>query len=348
MTRPKTGSASLDPHTTIIAGKSDFEALQTALDAPPKPGEALRKLMAHKPNWHNETDATIARHSTQNGATVTPVTPMPFAESAKPSNPKDVMSLKKVPLLSVLPLNVIAEVARGMSARAMAADDTTVQTAAPFFSILPLDVLAQVALGLLEGALKYSRHNYRVVGVRASVYVDATARHAAQFWAGDDLDADSKAGLHHVDKAIASLTVLSDSIKRGNWVDDRPPRCAEDWAVLNMKSRYDGGVYASDCIDEAMWQLAKFWEGSDRNVLDIHRVDMAMVPLFVLSAAIKNGSVVDDRGDNLDPSWADKANKIAEELVKQAKDPIPPTTQKLIDEAHARGEEPVLPTGRRE
>ena len=114
---------------------------------------------------------------------------------AKPSNPKDAMSFKKVPLLSLLPLGVIS----------------------------------RVALGMLEGALKYSRHNYRIAGVRASVYVDATMRHLSSFWEGQDLDPDSKVGLHHIDKAIASLFVLRDSMLQQNWTDDRPPKSDDKW-----------------------------------------------------------------------------------------------------------------------
>lgn len=97
----------------------------------------------------------------------------------------------------------------------------------PMISVVPQRVLAEVALGLMEGARKYARHNYRIAGVRASVYVDAAARHLAQFWEGQDVDPDS--GLSHVTKAIASLVVLRDSMLHGNWTDDRPPRCDESW-----------------------------------------------------------------------------------------------------------------------
>lgn len=91
------------------------------------------------------------------------------------------------------------------------------------FSVLPIPVLWEAALGMLEGALKYGRHNYRAVGVRASVYYDAVcARHMASWWEGEDTDPDS--GLHHVTKAITSLMVLRDSMIKGNWVDDRPPK----------------------------------------------------------------------------------------------------------------------------
>jgi hypothetical protein len=33
-------------------------------------------------------------------------------------------------------------------------------------------------------------------------------------------------GLSHIDKAIASLIVLRDSMLQGNWTDDRPPSAA--------------------------------------------------------------------------------------------------------------------------
>lgn len=94
------------------------------------------------------------------------------------------------------------------------------------FSCLPWRVLLKVAVAMMEGALKYSRHNYRVAGVRASVYFDAVmSRHMTAWWEGEDIDAPS--GLHHIDKAIASLMVLRDSILSGNWVDDRPPMTAD-------------------------------------------------------------------------------------------------------------------------
>lgn len=136
---------------------------------------------------HEEDRINARAHANKEG---------PAAASAtKPSNPKDAMSFKKVPLLSVLPLGV----------------------------------LARMSLGMLEGALKYSRHNYRLAGVRASVYVDATMRHISAFWEGQDLDPESKVGLHHIDKAITSLVVLRDSILQGNWTDDRPPISPTGW-----------------------------------------------------------------------------------------------------------------------
>lgn len=82
--------------------------------------------------------------------------------------------------------------------------------------------MAEVGVAMLEGARKYGRHNYRVSGVRASVYYDAAVnRHMGPWWEGENIDPDS--GLSHVTKAIASLTVLRDAMIRGKMVDDRPP-----------------------------------------------------------------------------------------------------------------------------
>lgn len=113
--------------------------------------------------------------------------------TSKDTNPKDAVGVKKVPIRSVVPAQVIA----------------------------------QLALALLEGARKYGRGNYRVAGVRASVYYDANGRHMDDWWEGEDIDPDSM--ICHVDKAIASLVVLRDAMLNGNWVDDRPVRAKKGW-----------------------------------------------------------------------------------------------------------------------
>jgi hypothetical protein len=122
----------------------------------------------------------------------------------KPSNPKDSVGIKRVP-----------------------------------FSTVPANVTAEVGLAMLEGALKYGRHNYRSIGVRASVYYDAAMRHLARWWEGEDIDPDS--GLPHLVKALASLYVVRDSELMGIMVDDRPPSPPE-WAT-----RLNG--LAGDLID---------------------------------------------------------------------------------------------------
>lgn len=98
----------------------------------------------------------------------------------------------------------------------------------PPLSTIPFPVLFEVGSAMLEGAMKYRRHNYRIAGVRSSVYFDATMRHLASWWEGEDIDPDS--GLHHVTKAIASLIVLRDAQMNDMIAqDDRPPSAVEGW-----------------------------------------------------------------------------------------------------------------------
>lgn len=118
----------------------------------------------------------------------------------KDTNPKDALGIKKVPV-----------------------------------STLPTPVVLEVGLAMMEGALKYGRHNYRAIGVRASVYYDAVvARHLAAWWEGEDIDPDS--GLSHLSKAIAGLMILRDAQIRGKMNDDRPPATLGFIQELNKKA----------------------------------------------------------------------------------------------------------------
>lgn len=101
-------------------------------------------------------------------------------------------------------------------------------------STLSGPVVAEMGLAMLEGARKYGRHNYRISGVRASVYRDATFRHMNKWWEGEDIDPDS--GVHHLVKALASLAVLRDAQIFNKCIDDRPPalpNAIEYWKKLD-------------------------------------------------------------------------------------------------------------------
>ena len=122
----------------------------------------------------------------------------------KPSNPKDIIGIRKAPM-----------------------------------SVVPANVLAEIGVGLLEGATKYGRHNYRVIGVRASVYYDAAMRHLMAWWEGEDIDSDpGSARLNHITKAITSLVVLRDAMMQEMLDDDRPPPSEPFYPVLNALSGY--------------------------------------------------------------------------------------------------------------
>lgn len=90
-------------------------------------------------------------------------------------------------------------------------------------------VLMEIGVAMLEGARKYGRHNYRVAGVRGSVYYDAAERHLISWYEGEDIDPDS--GLSHITKAIACLVVLRDAMIHDKLTDDRPPKSPDGWMV---------------------------------------------------------------------------------------------------------------------
>jgi len=93
--------------------------------------------------------------------------------------------------------------------------------------VLSAPVVMEMALAMLEGARKYGSHNYRVAGIRASVYYDATMRHLMAYWEGEDLDEDS--GLPHITKALTALAVLRDAQINNKITDDRPPPIKDKW-----------------------------------------------------------------------------------------------------------------------
>jgi hypothetical protein len=88
------------------------------------------------------------------------------------------------------------------------------------FHVVPIRVLWDVAEAMGEGARKYGPFNYRKAGVVYSTYFASTCRHLFAWYEGEDIDRES--GLNHIDKAIAGLLVLKDSIIEGNATDDRP------------------------------------------------------------------------------------------------------------------------------
>jgi len=106
-----------------------------------------------------------------------------------------------------------------------------------FYSGLPANVTKEVSIGMMEGAMKYGRHNYRIAGIRASVYVDATIGHLLDYWEGQDIDPDSN--LHHITKAIASLYVLRDAQMMNMCEDDRPPKSDVEGDKIRLQAVVD-------------------------------------------------------------------------------------------------------------
>jgi hypothetical protein len=84
----------------------------------------------------------------------------------------------------------------------------------------PTTATAAGCVALLNGALKYGRCNWRVVGVRASIYVDACQRHLAAWFEGQERDEE---GIPHLGAALACLAILVDCQAAGLLRDDRNP-----------------------------------------------------------------------------------------------------------------------------
>lgn len=88
--------------------------------------------------------------------------------------------------------------------------------------LVPDVIEAEAALAFLEGARKYGRFNWRIAGVRASIYRAAMRRHIAKWWNGEDRD--QKTRVRHLASVIACAGILLDAELCGKLVDDRPPR----------------------------------------------------------------------------------------------------------------------------
>lgn len=148
--------------------------------------------------WDEAPCATCVEHSAwvRHATAPAPNDPARTFHMLKTTNPKDAIGISKAPM-----------------------------------STVPAAVLAEVGVAMLEGACKYGRSNFRIAGVRASVYYDAAMRHLMSWWEGEDTDPDS--GMSHITKAITSLVVLRDAMIQDMCTDDRPPRSAEFYARLN-------------------------------------------------------------------------------------------------------------------
>lgn len=106
-----------------------------------------------------------------------------YPKGEKPTNPKDIVGSDKLPL-----------------------------------HLWPATATAMGCLGMLEGALKYGRNNFRVLGVKSSIYVSACKRHLDAWFEGEDFTPE---GLPHLANALACLAIIVDAQAAGTLIDDR-------------------------------------------------------------------------------------------------------------------------------
>lgn len=106
---------------------------------------------------------------------------------SKPTNPKDMIAVTKAPM-----------------------------------HLVPSTIKALAAMSFAEGASKYGAYNWRVAGVRASVYKSALERHLEKWWNGEEVD--PKTGVPHLASVIACAGIIADADLVGKLTDDRPPK----------------------------------------------------------------------------------------------------------------------------
>jgi hypothetical protein len=116
----------------------------------------------------------------------------------KPTNPKDMIGSGKIPL-----------------------------------GLVPDTIDVDVSMAFLEGALKYGRYNWRIAGVRASIYREAMHRHMMKWWNGQNKD--PKTQVKHLASVIACAGILLDAELCGKLEDDRPPAAPIDRLIDGLE-----------------------------------------------------------------------------------------------------------------
>ena len=139
----------------------------------------------------------------------------------KPSNPKDAIGVTKVPM-----------------------------------HLVPGSAKAYLAMAFLEGALKYGKYNWRVAGVRSSIYLDAMERHMEKYKNGEDRDEMTK--VPHLASIMACCAIILDAGLVGKLTDDRPPRADVSTLLDNLaehvgylKELYEGETPHQYTIDDS-------------------------------------------------------------------------------------------------
>lgn len=234
-------------------------------------------------------------------------------------NPKFAAGLKKVNL-SHVSCQVIMGLARAVS-------EITKSTYSDAICTIHHPVLYLVALGMMEGSLKYGRHNYRAAGVNADTYYGATCRHIDDWWHGEDVDPYAKGNMSHVSKGMSSLHVILDGLASGMVTDDRPPRIGGE-AFFQSRNFFVPKVrVASVCYAEIKYHLMRWWEGEDfdkRSRKKNHHLYLAMAWMHELMKGILEGSLIDDRPNRpRNEKWMEEDNARAV-LLLEARGDVPP------------------------
>lgn len=111
-------------------------------------------------------------------------------------------------------------------------------------SLVPDTVHIYAAMAFAEGASKYGAYNWRVAGVRMSIYMEAMRRHQMKLWNGEW--ADKKTKVPHLASIIACAGIIADAKACGKLTDDRPP-------VLDVEAE----IEAAEAVIRGVYELHK-------------------------------------------------------------------------------------------
>lgn len=128
---------------------------------------------------------------------------------SNPINPKDAIGIKKVPLWLCSPI-----------------------------------AKAHWALAQFAGMLKYQAWNWRIAGVRSSIYLSAMQRHMDAYMSGEEHDPVD--GTHHLGNIMACCAILLDAKAASKLNDDRPPS-------VNLRPTYNE-------VQEQMGKLTELYK----------------------------------------------------------------------------------------
>lgn len=83
----------------------------------------------------------------------------------------------------------------------------------------PSTATALGCVAMANGMLKYGRSNFRAIGVKSSIYIDAAKRHIDAWFEGEECDPDD--GVPHLAAALACIAIIVDARAAGKLNDDR-------------------------------------------------------------------------------------------------------------------------------
>lgn len=121
-----------------------------------------------------------------------------------------------------------AEISAAVATKDTNPKDAIAGTRIPLWLCSPI-AKAHWALAQFAGLIKYGAWNWRVAGVRKSVYISALERHIDAVKSGEQFDPVD--GTRHLGNIMACAAIMLDAEAAGKLLDDRAP-------IVDMRKTY--------------------------------------------------------------------------------------------------------------